>query len=133
MNAALTPEQAELVEAIAERVVELLLPQPEVRRGRLLTAAELAVELGVARSFVYEHADGLGAVRLGDGSKPRLRFDPERARAAASCSEGKRSQGDLASGGGRSGAPAASRRRRLPNGLPKPGTVLTIRGQEAKA
>ena len=125
----LTAEQAMLVEATAqataERVVELLCARgPVVASRHLLSAAELAAELGVARSFVYEHADELGAVRLGEGAKPRLRFDPDRARAAVSCSEGGRSQDESASGNGRSEVPASSRRRRLPNGLPKPGSVL---------
>lgn len=48
----------------------------------LMTAAELARRLGVARSYVYEHAGRLGAVRLGDGKRPRLRFDPRVARQA---------------------------------------------------
>jgi hypothetical protein len=138
MNAgSLTAEQAMLVEATAqataERVVELLSArEPVVAPRRLLSAAELADELGVARSFVYEHADEFGAVRLGEGSKPRLRFDLERARAAVSCSEGGRSQGESASGDGGSGSGGGRGRRRLPSRLPKPGSVLAIRGQEAR-
>ena len=45
----------------------------------LVTAAELARLLGVGRSFVYDHAAELGAVRLGAGPKARLRFDPDEA------------------------------------------------------
>ena len=30
----------------------------------------------VTRGWVYAHADELGAIRLGDGPRPRLRFDP---------------------------------------------------------
>jgi len=124
-------QAVELVEAIASRVVELLTAQaPVERQRRLLTAAELAVDLGVARSFVYEHANDLGAVRLGEGSKPRLRFDPEQARAALSCSVSKRSLGESASEGGRSAARSPRGRRRLPLGVPKPGSVLAIRGRE---
>ena len=44
--------------------------------ARLLTAAEVAARLSVARGWVYEHARELGVVRLGDGPRPRLRFDP---------------------------------------------------------
>jgi hypothetical protein len=74
--AALSPEHEQPVEAIAARVVEMLsLPQQEVKPDRLVSAAELAVELGVARSFVYEHADELGAVRLGTDSLPAARAD----------------------------------------------------------
>jgi hypothetical protein len=64
------------IEAIARRVVELL-----ERRGlqsrELVDAAELARRLGIERSWVYSHAIELGAVKLGGGAKPRLRFDPE--------------------------------------------------------
>lgn len=42
----------------------------------LLSAAQVARRLGVERSWVYEHADELGVVRLGEGPRPRLRFDP---------------------------------------------------------
>jgi hypothetical protein len=41
-----------------------------------------AAELGVRRGRVYENALLLGAVPLGDGPRPRLRFDPDRAVAA---------------------------------------------------
>jgi hypothetical protein len=62
------------VEAIAQRVADLL------RDDRLgsdhIDAAEVARRFGVSREYVYAHADELGAVRLGDGDKPRLRFDP---------------------------------------------------------
>jgi hypothetical protein len=64
------------VEAIARRVVEIL-----ERRGlqsrELVDAAELARRFGIERSWVYSHAIELGAVKLGSGPKPRLRFDPQ--------------------------------------------------------
>jgi hypothetical protein len=41
-----------------------------------LDARELAQQLGVSRDWVYEHADELGASRIGSGSRPRLRFPP---------------------------------------------------------
>ena len=44
----------------------------------LVDATEFARLLGVSRDFVYAHADEYGAVRLGSGSRPRLRFDPRR-------------------------------------------------------
>jgi hypothetical protein len=44
---------------------------------RLVDAAVLADLLGVTRSYVYEHADELGAIPLGTGPKPRLRFNPD--------------------------------------------------------
>lgn len=64
------------IEAIARRVVELL--EKRGLQGReLVDAAELARRLGIERSWVYSHAIELGAVKLGNGAKPRLRFDPE--------------------------------------------------------
>jgi hypothetical protein len=66
----------EAVEAIAVRVVTLLEKQG-LRRRELIGAAELARRLGVDRSWVYSHAIELGAVKLGDGPRARLRFDPE--------------------------------------------------------
>ena len=63
------------VEALAHRVVELL--HDETRESvdrRLVDAATLAAELGVERSWVYEHANELQPIRLGNGPKARLRF-----------------------------------------------------------
>lgn len=69
------------IEAVAQRTAELLrgAAAPE-----LVTAAKIATRLGVDRSFIYEHADELGAVKLGDGPRARLRFDPENRRQASS-------------------------------------------------
>jgi hypothetical protein len=67
----------ESVRAVAHAVVELLTNTPPA--GRLVDAAEVADLLGVARSWVYDNAERLGAVRIGDGNRPRLRFDVERA------------------------------------------------------
>jgi hypothetical protein len=66
------------IEAIARRVAEMLqeADAPHVP-DRLLAAAEVAEWWGVDRSWVYEHADELGARRLGQGRRPRLRFDAE--------------------------------------------------------
>jgi len=67
------------VDRIARRVVDLL----DAFRGssseprELVDAAEAARILGVTRSTVYELADELGAQKIGNGSKPRLRFDAE--------------------------------------------------------
>ncbi len=65
------------VDAIAHRVAELL----TAGRGdgpALIDAAEVARRYGVTRSWAYDHAAQLGAVRLGNGTRPRLRFHPER-------------------------------------------------------
>jgi hypothetical protein len=66
-----------VIEAIARRVVDLLSQEPDSGpRERLVSAAEIAQHFGVSRAWVYENADRLGAVRLGRGPRPRLRFDP---------------------------------------------------------
>ena len=44
---------------------------------RLISAAEVAGRWAIGRRWVYEHAEELGAIRLGGGARPRLRFDPE--------------------------------------------------------
>ncbi len=66
----------ETVEKIARRVVELLEARG-LQQRELVDASELARRLGIERSWVYSHAIELGAVKLGSGAKPRLRFDPE--------------------------------------------------------
>jgi hypothetical protein len=78
-------------------------------RARLLTPAELAEWLAVDRSWVYEHAEELGALRLGAGPKARLRFDLEAVKCClggTSCSEGRESDD------GEPAQQALSRRRR---------------------
>jgi hypothetical protein len=71
------------VKAIARRVAEAIANDPHQAAGhRLVDAATLAAELGVERSWVYEHADELHPIRLGKGPKPRLRFDALAVRAA---------------------------------------------------
>ena len=61
------------MEALARRLAELV----DADSGAtLLTAAQVAARLGVERTWVYAHANELGVVRLGDGPRPRLRFDP---------------------------------------------------------
>src|SRR5688572_23491088 len=42
----------------------------------LLTARQVASRYGVSAEWVRDHQGELGVVRLGDGPRPRLRFDP---------------------------------------------------------
>jgi hypothetical protein len=65
-----------VADAVAQRVLELVV---ERQARELVDAGELARALGVQREWVYEHSDQLGAIRLGDGPRPRLRFDVGRA------------------------------------------------------
>jgi hypothetical protein len=81
------------VEAVARRVVELLRTESRSsRERRLVDAATLAAELNVERSWVYAHRAELGAIQLGSGSKPRLRFDVDIARELLASSTSKESQ-----------------------------------------
>ncbi len=82
----------ETIEAIARRVAELLAAGVPTTSGGLVDAQTVARELGVARDWVYEHAAELGAVRVGNGSRPRLRFDLEHARGALACGVSRGSQ-----------------------------------------
>jgi hypothetical protein len=119
--AELTPQA---IEQIAQRVAELLGERGEhpgtgrerPTPARLLDATQLARHLGVTRTWVYEHADELGAVTLGDGPRPRLRFDPAIATAALH----KRRQGPNTAGRRPAGeAPWPGRpRRRAPSTVP---------------
>lgn len=56
----------------AHRVVDVLQGEAEP----LLSPSQLAARLGVDRGWVYEHATDLGVLRLGNGPRARLRFDP---------------------------------------------------------
>lgn len=54
----------------------------EPNDGELVDARTLARLLGVKPSTVYAHSAALGAREIGEGSRPRLRFDPDEAREA---------------------------------------------------
>jgi len=95
------------VEAIARRVVEIL-ERKGLQERELVDAAELARNFGIERSWVYSHAIELGAVKLGEGPKPRLRFDPQIA-ARVLRKVGDESAADPpARSGKRAGQPSAS-------------------------
>ena len=68
---------SEAIEVLAQRIAELVrADRPTAQPGRLMSAVEVAQWCGLDRSWVYAHADELGARRLGGGERPRLRFDP---------------------------------------------------------
>lgn len=112
------------VEAIARRSAELVLaaladaPQPSGRK--MVDAATIAQRFTVDRGWVYAHADELGAVRLGDGARLRLRFDLETVGAALSaCEASETSSADatpvlIPSPGRRHRRPAAASAHLLP-------------------
>jgi len=82
-------EPAEYDDAVLDRLADRLVDRLVVRLGALIPervdplvdAVEIARMLGRTRSWVCEHADELGAVRLGSGPRPRLGFSPVRAAA----------------------------------------------------
>ena len=49
---------------------------PDALSSSMLTAAQVAARFNVDRGWVYAHAAELGVVRLGEGPRARLRFDP---------------------------------------------------------
>ncbi len=86
-----------LADLIAERLASRPLSGPEGREespdpgaglgapqaprdtpGALLTAAQVAARFGVKAEWVRDHAAELGAIPLGTGPRPRLRFDAQR-------------------------------------------------------
>lgn len=83
----------ELAELVAEAIDARQSAAPS---AGLVDAKALADSLGVSRAFVYEHQAQLGGIEVGGGSRPRLRFDLERAR-----------RGLTTCGGGRASEPVA--------------------------
>lgn len=67
-----------LADLLAERLAVRLSGVTPARAESLVDAAEIARLHGKTRSWVYEHAGELGAVRLGSGPRPRLAFSPAR-------------------------------------------------------
>lgn len=75
-----------LIDAIASRLIDPLCERLTVAltghranasaEHTWVDAAEMARRLDVTREWVYEHAHELGAVRIGHGPRPRLRFPP---------------------------------------------------------
>ena len=77
----LSPDEIDrLAEAVAIRVAEYL--RTDDSNAPLIDAAEVARRHGVTRSWAYDNAGRLGAVRLGNGSRPRIRFNPATVAAA---------------------------------------------------
>lgn len=83
------------IDTIAERVAQFL--GDAHLTTRLVDAETLARRHGVSRSFIYEHAEELGVIRLGAGPRPRLRFDPDFAlRAFTERQRGEGAEGEAA-------------------------------------
>jgi hypothetical protein len=108
------------IELLAEQLAELLANRAMESRqmGQLVDAAAVARLLGVSRATVYAKADELGAIRIGNGKRPRLRFDPARI---------------VANGLAESGGPRKSRRRRPRRRVSQPPNsgLLPIQGRRS--
>jgi hypothetical protein len=64
------------IEALADTFADRLIGRLTQPRGvRLLDSHELGEQLGRRSTWVRQHADELGAIRFGEGSRPRLLFD----------------------------------------------------------
>ena len=67
-----------LTDTVVARIIDVITIEGLIGRAggaqRWLDAQEVAERLGVSREWVYEHADELGARRIGNGRRPRLRF-----------------------------------------------------------
>jgi hypothetical protein len=98
--------------ALADLIAERIGSKPST--SQLVDAATIAGTLGVARSWVYANANALGGQRIGNGSKPRLRFDLATAQAAFTTAEPEQAQ-----------RPPARRRRR--SSSPHVGSILRAR------
>ena len=117
MTVDLSPDS---IEAVARRVVELL----SDGTPQLLDAATVAERLGRSREWVYRNAEALGAVRVGEGDRPRLGFDPAKVAAYVDgCSPSRRTQ--------RGPKPGAKRKSPTRPGAEKAGgaDLLPIRGE----
>jgi hypothetical protein len=124
----LTPQA---VEQVASRVAQLLQRQQQRERSRtseptgMLTVSQLAQYLHLNRAWVYEHAEELGAIRVGNGPKARLRFDLHTAKAALQAQQADRGP-----------APASPRSRKPTRPQPSPynpdAPLLEIRRREIR-
>lgn len=84
---------AALADALAPRLADALAQTPPAQAPRLAGAAEVAMRFGVSRDFVYANADRIGVVRIGEGPRPRLRFDLDAvAEQLSACSTSKGSR-----------------------------------------
>jgi hypothetical protein len=111
----------DLTDEQVEGLRSQLAVEPPATGDELIDAAEVGRLLGCSRDHVYAHADELGAVRIGVGPRPRLRFDPaivsERLSKSASTA-GRNAEGAV--------EPGRPRRRRS---FQRPeGELLPIRG-----
>ena len=97
-------------------------------RGGLVDVKMVAEYLGVSAAWVYEHADELGARRLGKGPKARLRFSLLEVDSRLTVCSESRESGSAASS---TVEPKQSRRSRT--SLGSKAELLPIRGRSEAA
>jgi hypothetical protein len=103
--------------------VELIQAQAVPSAPDLVDAAEIARRFGVSRDWAYEHSAMLGAVRLGDGPRARLRFDLTKVAEILGAGDGLAPAAKPATAPGR-------RRRRAKSTTTTGAPLLPIRGEE---
>jgi hypothetical protein len=121
----LTPQT---IDQIAVRVAQLLRHQQSTQTNAenvgWLTVSQLARHLNLNRTWIYEHADELGAIRVGKGPKARIRFDLHTATAALRQNQATR-------------APLQTSKPRRPRPIPDPhqmqAPLLEIRPREIRS
>lgn len=91
----------DVVEAIADAIIRKLPGLASAPTFGLMNARELASHLGVSVDYVYDHAEELGAMPLGDGPRARKKFDLDRARRALERRQRRPPEGRVASRRGR--------------------------------
>jgi hypothetical protein len=103
-----------------ERIAEALSARLSVRPEALWQVEQVAEYLSVKPSWVYEHAETLGVVRLGDGKRKALRFDPQKIDAyVTSCSCRQESEAPKPLGNQGLHRLRRSSRSSVPNPVPK--------------
>jgi hypothetical protein len=114
--------ESQVADRVADRILERLANRLEenspARACELLDAAEVARLLGCGRGWVYEHKAELGAVALGAGPRPRLRFPRARVEEIAG-----------SAAGGRPATVQPRRRRRARRARPTGNALLEIKGR----
>jgi hypothetical protein len=131
MSATVRLEPAQIAE-LAALIVQGLRERPGTAdTGGLVDAQTLANVLGWTAGAVRSHAAELGAVRLGNGPRGRLRFDVQTALDRLSvCSASDRSQtgADKSRTPASTGRTAVTRRRRRTLGSDGGTRMLSVRG-----
>ena len=111
--------QERLADMIAVRVVALIEHRAYGAQVELATAAEVAQAFGVSTSWVYANKRRLGAIRLGEGPKARLRFELEQAKRAVRAEHEQHRQ--------------KARSRRSPSDCRLPADVEMLQGRRSAA